>query len=97
MPAQPDRERQPTGPLPGTHRFAHEAMATVFEIMIADPDARYAEQAAWAAFELIDRIEGELSRYKPDSDISRINNLTTAEPLKLGAAAFVVGSGTSPP
>ncbi len=91
MPARSDRDHQHAGrstAIPDTYRFTHRAMATTFEIMIADPNARYAEQAAWAAFELIDRIEDELSRYKPNSDISRINNLTTDTPVKVGAAAF---------
>jgi thiamine biosynthesis lipoprotein len=55
--------------------FAHSAMATVFEIYCAHPDAEYAGQAAQAAFELVDRLEQELSRFIENSDISRINCL----------------------
>jgi FAD:protein FMN transferase len=56
-------------------RFSHEAMATVFEVHVAHPDERYASQAARAAFDLIDRLEQELSRFISNSDISRINVL----------------------
>ena len=57
------------------HRFSHQAMATTFEVFIVHGDARYAEQAAWAAFDELDRLEAELSRFIENSDISRINNL----------------------
>jgi FAD:protein FMN transferase len=57
-------------------RFSHEAMATVYEIFAIHPDERYAGQAAQAAFDLVDRLERELSRFQPNSDITRINQLT---------------------
>jgi len=59
----------------GARRFAHQAMATEFEIFCAHPDGDYAQQAAWAAFDLLDRLESDLSRFIPNSDISRINHL----------------------
>ena len=57
-------------------RFSHEAMNTVFEVYAAHADARYAAQAAQAAFALVDRLEGELSRFRHNSDITRVNHLT---------------------
>ena len=57
------------------HRFAHEAMATVFEVRCHHPDAGYAGQAASAAFDLVDRLEQDLSRFVANSDVSRINHL----------------------
>jgi thiamine biosynthesis lipoprotein len=62
-------------------RFSHEAMATVFEVHAVHDDGRYAEQAAQAAFDLVDRLERELSRFIPNSDISRINDLAPASAL----------------
>ncbi len=61
------------------HRFAHSAMATVFEIYCTHPDAGYAGQAAQAAFGLVDRLELELSRFIENSDISRINSLESGQ------------------
>jgi thiamine biosynthesis lipoprotein len=69
-------------------RFSHEAMATTFEIIIVHEDERYAQQAAAAAFDEVDRLEGELSRFIENSDISRINNLPANQPLRLGLDAF---------
>lgn len=70
------------------HRFAHKAMATVFEILIQHENAGYAQQAALEAFSELDRLEQELSRFIPSSDISRINNLAQYETITLGEAAF---------
>ncbi|MGD0596628.1 MAG: FAD:protein FMN transferase [Sedimentisphaerales bacterium] len=69
-------------------KFRHNAMAATFEIFIVHHDAVYAEQAAWAAFEELDRIEGNLSRFIENSDVSRINSLAAGQSLQLGLTAF---------
>lgn len=69
-------------------RFSHEAMNTVFEVYAAHADAQYAAQAAQAAFALVDRLEGELSRFRANSDISRISQLRTGESVRVGEAAL---------
>lgn len=70
------------------HWFAHDAMATTFQIALTSASPLYAQQAARAAFEEIDRLERELSRFIPDSDIARINRLGVGESVKIGADAF---------
>jgi len=72
----------------GLKRFSHEAMATTYEIIMVEDDENYARQAAGAAFNEVDRLEGELSRYIENSDIARINNLPANKPLRLGLDAF---------
>ena len=69
-------------------RFSHEAMNTVFEVYAAHDDERYAAQAAQAAFALVDRLEGELSRFRPNSDITRVNHLAAGESARVGEAAL---------
>ena len=69
-------------------RFSHEAMNTVFEVYAAHADAQYAAQAAQAAFALVDRLEGELSRFRPNSDISRLNHLAHGESTRVSEAAL---------
>lgn len=66
--------RQPD-PMEGVFRYQHRAMATLFELMIAGEEESFAGGAAVAAFDEIDRLEQDLSRFLPNSDISRINNL----------------------
>jgi thiamine biosynthesis lipoprotein len=70
------------------HRFTHNAMNTIFEIIIDSEEKEYAEQAANSAFEVIDRLEEVLSRFKPNSEISKINSLKIGEELKLNIDVF---------
>lgn len=58
-------------------------MATTFEIFIQYDDPLYARQAADAAFHELDRLEGELSRFIENSDVSRLNNLSAGQPLRI--------------
>jgi thiamine biosynthesis lipoprotein len=74
-------EREQPSPLRG---FAHDAMACTFEVLLAEENAKYAGQAARAAFAEVDRIERELSRFIPTSDIARINALKPGERLHIG-------------
>ncbi|MFO7694727.1 MAG: FAD:protein FMN transferase, partial [Vicinamibacterales bacterium] len=69
-------------------RFSHDAMATVFEVHAAHPDARYAAQAAQAAFDLADRLESDLSRFLANSDVGRINRLAPGERTRVGPATM---------
>jgi FAD:protein FMN transferase len=75
-------------PLDGLLRFSHDAMATVFEVHAAHPDARYAAQAAQAAFDLTDRLEQELSRFRSNSDITRINHLGAGARMRVSVSAL---------
>ena len=69
-------------------RFSHEAMATVFEVYAVHPDERYAAQAAQAAFDLVDRLERELSRFRSNSDITRVNHLAAGESARVGPSTI---------
>jgi thiamine biosynthesis lipoprotein len=69
-------------------RFSHEAMATTFEIIIIHENERYARQAAIAAFDQVDRLENELSRFLENSDVTRINNASANEPIAIGLDTF---------
>ena len=69
---------------PAVLRFAHEAMATLFEVIIPGKDETYAGQAARAAFDEIDRIERLYSRFDPTSEISRITRLRPGEAMPIG-------------
>ncbi|HEY0946900.1 MAG TPA: FAD:protein FMN transferase [Opitutaceae bacterium] len=69
------------------HTYRHEAMATYFEIVVADQVGSYAQQAAAAAFRELDRLESELSRFVASSDIARANRLARGETLLIGEDA----------
>ncbi len=72
----------------GMKRFSHEAMATTFEVIIVHEDERYASQAAVAAFDEVDRLERELSRFIENSDVARINSAGANQSLQLGLDTF---------
>ncbi len=82
-------------------------MACEFGIAIRGEDAVYARQAADAALSELPRIEGELSRFRPDSDVARINALPpgrwltvgpdSAACLRIALRAFRLSAGTFDP
>jgi thiamine biosynthesis lipoprotein len=74
--------------VPDVHRFAHQAMATTFEIVVQHEDQTYARQAARAAFDELDRIEVHLSRFLETSDVTAINHLPAGRPAQLSLDAF---------
>ncbi len=70
------------------HRYGHNAMASKFELILPNVDGSFAEGVAAEAFEEIDRLELELSRFVESSDISQINDRGAAEPVPVGLAAL---------
>lgn len=69
-------------------QFSHHAMACEWGIILPGCAPTYAEQCARAAWDEVDRLERELSRFVPHSDISRINRLAPGESLRIGPDAF---------
>jgi len=65
------------------HVFNHTAMATQFQVRIAGQERTYAAQAAQAAFALTEDLEGRLSRYRANSEISQIAGLAPGEKMRL--------------
>ena len=70
------------------HRFEHDAMGTTFEVIALGKDTDYAEDAAAAAFDEVDRLELELSRFMASSDVSQIAALKPGGRARVGIAAF---------
>jgi FAD:protein FMN transferase len=60
------------------HHFHHEAMRTTFHIRFAESTPN-AAHIARDCFEVIDSLEARLTRYRPESDIARINELPAGE------------------
>lgn len=68
--------------------FNHAAMATHFQVRMVNEDKKYAAQVAQTAFELTDKLEACLSRFRESSDISRIAALVPGETLNLTEPTF---------
>jgi len=66
---------------PNLHAFSVDAMNTTFTFRMDCPDRERAGDAASACINQLEELEAELSRFRPDSDISRINRLGAGESL----------------
>ena len=64
-------------------QYEHQAMATYFKLVITNDEEDYAKSAADQVFQLIDEMEHRLSRFIPDSEISRINRMKEGDQLPL--------------
>jgi thiamine biosynthesis lipoprotein len=73
---------------PDIHVFNHHAMATTFQVRVAGEERGYAAQAARTLFDLTDRLEGWLSRFRDNSEVSQIASLAPGESLRLGESVF---------
>ncbi len=80
--------KSPAVSMPSLCKFSHDAMATTFEIIIQSDESDYAKRAAIAAFDELDSLEQQLSRYIENSDISKINNLSRGEIARIGLPVF---------
>ena len=72
----------------GIQIFNHHAMATQFQARIAGEDKTYAAQTAQAAFTLVDELESKLSRFRANSEISQIAQLSPGDKLRLSEPVF---------
>lgn len=70
------------------HTFDTEGMKTVFTIRIHHPDKKTAHRYAGNCFRLLEELEAGLSRFQPDSEISRINQLETGQSMFLADATY---------
>ena len=64
-------------------RFEHQAMFTVFELMIVADDRQLAASAAHAVFQKIDRLEQVCSRFLDASEVALISRLKPGETFRV--------------
>jgi thiamine biosynthesis lipoprotein len=69
--------------IPTSLLFEHEAMNTTYSLRICHPDPKLAAGMAHDCFGELDRLEGKLSRFIEDSDVTRINVLRQGETLHI--------------
>jgi len=71
-----------------TLRVAHTAMATEFEVVLYGPDLQHLRAVAQEAFDEIDRLEEQLSAYRPTSDVCWINRTAFHRPVRVEPGLF---------
>lgn len=69
-------------------RETHSAMGTVFTLDLYASNESTASQLAADAFDVIDRIDEELSNYKPSSELSRISRDAGSAPVTTDPETF---------
>jgi thiamine biosynthesis lipoprotein len=69
-------------------RFARNAMATRFEIVMPPGDEMRMRAAAEEAFDEIQRLERQLSLYLPASEIAAVNARASREPVHVSSETF---------
>ena len=72
--------------LPDSHHFEHEAMHTTFSLRLVAESRHAASGLARECSELLDSLEGKLSRFIDGSDVDRINHMQAGETLYLSEA-----------
>src|SRR5437868_145822 len=65
-------------------------MGTEFQAILAGPDAQYLHDAGCQALEEVERLEGRLSHYRPDSEISDLNLRAAYGPVRLEPSLFAL-------
>jgi FAD:protein FMN transferase len=78
----------PAGTRGETVRLARHAMATRFELLLHGEDPVYLRAAGEEALEEIERLEEQLSFYRPSSEISDLNARAAREPMPVDPRLF---------
>ncbi|MCA9196784.1 MAG: FAD:protein FMN transferase [Planctomycetales bacterium] len=71
----------------GSLRLATRAMACEFSVML-NPDAHRQVMLASAALDLVHQVESELTVYREDSDVIRLNQHAYQQPVCVSASLF---------
>jgi thiamine biosynthesis lipoprotein len=70
--------------------LALNAMATRFELVLHGENATRLRAAGEAALKEIERLEAQLSLYRPSSEIARVNALAAREPVRVTPPVFAL-------
>jgi len=66
-------------------KFEHQAMSTVFELMLATDEQQLAQSAAHKVFEAIDKIEVMFSRFLDASEVALISRVKVGETFRVSS------------
>jgi thiamine biosynthesis lipoprotein len=74
--------------LPVRYEASHRAMGTVFTVVAYGRDPRYLAQVAEQAFEEIDRLDAQMSNYRPESELAGINRAAARQAVVVEPRLF---------
>jgi thiamine biosynthesis lipoprotein len=70
------------------YEASHDAMGTEFTVVAYGRDAKYLGEVANEVFEEIDRLDAQMSNYKPESEISALNRAAARRAVLVEPALF---------
>lgn len=71
-------------------RMSGTAMTTAIDMEFWSEDPAVAREAGDAVLALFDRIDHQMSRYRQDSELSRVNRQAASEPVQVSESLFTV-------
>jgi len=89
--AAPRPESEPLPPVKTRSLLVHvgrEAMACEFEVVLNAGQHKQGTDVAVAALDLVDQLEAQLTVYRDDSEVSRLNQLAASEPVPVESRLF---------
>jgi thiamine biosynthesis lipoprotein len=75
---------------PVRYEASHDAMGTVFTVVAYGRDSRFLAQVANEVFEEIDGLDAQMSHYRAESEVSRINRRAGREAVLVEPSLFRV-------
>ncbi|MBZ5545884.1 MAG: FAD:protein FMN transferase [Acidobacteriia bacterium] len=72
------------------YEASHDAMGTEFTVVAYGSDAKYLGEVANEAFEEIDRLDAQMSNYRPESEISALNRDAARRAIIVEPALFAL-------
>jgi thiamine biosynthesis lipoprotein len=72
------------------YEASHDAMGTDFTVVAYGRDAKYLGEVANEVFEEIDRLDDQMSNYKPESEISALNRDAARRAMIIEPALFAL-------
>ncbi|HEX8236820.1 MAG TPA: FAD:protein FMN transferase [Abditibacteriaceae bacterium] len=73
---------------PEVWRFTHHAMACTWQLFLAGEERNYAENVSYVAWDELERLERELSRFIAASDVTQVNCAAPGEAVTVGLATM---------
>jgi thiamine biosynthesis lipoprotein ApbE len=69
-------------------RFTHSAMACTWQLFVAGEERDYAENVSYVAWDELERLERELSRFITASEVTQVNCAAPGEVVTLALATM---------
>ena len=86
LPAIPSQAQESDQPI--RYEASHDAMGTIFTLVAYGRDERFLAQVANEAFDEIDSLDAQMSNYRAESELSRINRRAAQEPVLVEPRLF---------